>query len=40
MEFSDRETPEFILPSPISSDLNLMDYSTWSVLEEKVIKHH
>jgi len=41
MAFLERETPEFILPLlwPANSpDLNPVDYSMWSVLQEKVYK--
>jgi len=43
MPFSreDREMPEFIsllLWPPNSPDLNLVDYSVWSILQEKVYK--
>jgi len=41
VEFLERETPEFIsslLWPPISLDLNPVDYSVWSVLQEKVYK--
>jgi len=45
MPFSreERETPEFISPlllawPPNSPDLNPVDYSVWSILQEKVYK--
>jgi len=41
VEFLERETPEFIsqlLWSPNSPDLNPVDYSVWSILQEKVYK--
>ena len=42
MPFSrQRETPEFISPllwPPNSPDLNPVDYSVWSILQEKVYK--
>jgi len=44
VEFPERETPEFISPllcslhSPNSPDLNPVDYSVWSILQEKVYK--
>jgi len=41
VEFLERETPEFILPvllPPNLSDLNSVDYSVWSILQEKVYK--
>jgi len=43
MPFSreERETPEFISPllwPPNSLDLNPVDYSVWSILQEKVYK--
>jgi len=39
VEFLETETPEFILPllwPPNSPDLNPVDYSVWSILQEKV----
>jgi len=41
MEFLEREMPQFISPQlslPNSPDLNPVDYSMWSVLQEKVYK--
>jgi len=41
VEFLERETPEFISPllwPPSSPDLNLVDYSVWSILQKKVYK--
>jgi len=41
VEFLERETPEFISPllwPPNSPDLNPVDYSVWSILQEKVYK--
>jgi len=41
MEFLERETPEFISPLlwPLNlPDLNSVDYSVWSILQEKVYK--
>jgi len=41
VEFWDGETPEFILSllwPPNLPDLNLVDYSVWSILQEKVYK--
>ena len=41
MDFLERETPEFISPllwPPNSPDLNPVDYSVWSILQEKVYK--
>jgi len=41
VEFPERETPEFILLllwPPNSPDLDPVDYSIWSVLQEKVYK--
>jgi len=41
MEFLERETPDFILPllwPPNLPDLNPIDYSVWSILQEKVYK--
>jgi len=41
VEFLERETPEFIsllLWRPNLPDLNLVDYSVWSILQEKVYK--
>jgi len=41
VQFLERETPEFISPllwPPNSLDLNLVDYSVWSILQEKVYK--
>jgi len=41
VEFLERETPEFISPllwPPNSPDLNSVDYSVWSILQEKVYK--
>jgi len=41
VEFLERETPEFIsslLWPPNSLDLNPVDYSVWSILQEKVHK--
>jgi len=43
MEFLERETPEFIsllLWSSYLPDLNLLNYSLWSILQEKVYKKH
>ena len=40
-EFLERETPQFISPQlwpPNSPDLNPVDYSVWSILQEKVYK--
>jgi len=37
VEFLERETPEFISPL-LWPDLNLVDYSVWSVLQDKVYK--
>ena len=37
-----RETPDFIPPDlwpPNSADLNLVDYSIWNILQEKVYRH-
>ena len=37
----ERETPQFISPDlwpPNSPDLNLVDYKTWAVLQERVYK--
>jgi len=42
VEFLERETPKFISPllwPPNSPDLNPVDYSVWSILQEKVYKH-
>jgi len=41
VEFLHRETPQFISPllwPPNSPDLNPVDYSVWSILQEKVYK--
>jgi len=40
VEFLERETPQFILPllPPNSPDSNPVDYSAWSLLQEKVYK--
>ena len=41
MEFLERKTPQFISPllwPPNSPDLNPVDYSVWSILQEKVYK--
>jgi len=41
VEFLERETPKFISPllwPPYSPALNPVDYSTWSILQEKVYK--
>jgi len=41
VEFLERETPKFILSlqwPPNSPDLNPVDYSMWSVLQEKLYK--
>ena len=41
VEFLERETPQFISPlpwPPNSPDLNPVDYSVWSILQEKVYK--
>jgi len=41
VEFLERETPKFISPllwPPNSPDLNPVDYSVWSILQEKVYK--
>jgi len=41
VKFLERETPEFILPllwPPNTPDLSLVDYSVWSILQEKVYK--
>jgi len=41
VEFLEGETSQFILPLlwlPILPDLNPVDYSLWSVLQEKVYK--
>jgi len=41
VEFLERETPEFVSPllcPPNSPDLNPVDYSVWSILQEKVYK--
>jgi len=41
VEFLERETPKFILLllwPPNSPDLNPVDYSVWSILQEKVYK--
>ena len=41
MDFLERETPEFISPllwPPNSPDLNPVDYSMWSILQEKMYK--
>jgi len=41
MEFLERETPKFISPPlwpPNSPDLNTVDYSVWSILQEKVYR--
>ena len=43
VEFLERETPQFISPllwPPNSPDLNSVDYSVWSILQEKVYKTH
>jgi len=41
VEFLERETPQFISPllwPPNVRDLNLVDYSVWIILQEKVYK--
>jgi len=41
VEFLERETPEFISPllwPPNSPDLNPVDHSVWSILQEKVYR--
>jgi len=41
VKFLERETPEFISPllwPPNLPDLNPVDYSVWSILQEKVYK--
>jgi len=41
VEFLDRETPEFISPllwPKNSPDINPVDYSVWSILQEKMYK--
>ena len=38
-----KEAPDFIPPTlwpPNSPDLNPVDYKIWSVMQEKVYKHH
>jgi len=43
VEFLERETPKFISPlrwPPNSPDLYSVDYSVWSILQEKVYKTH
>jgi len=41
VEFLEKEMPQFISPllwPPNSPDLNLVDYSVWSILQEKGYK--